>query len=369
MNIGIDARNTGKTRTGIGIYIENIVKELNKLDKENNYFLYSDAEISFDFKLESNFKTRENIGSKLKFYLDMPKMIEEDNLDVYWGTHYILPKKPKRNIKFILTIHDLSIKKLKTVGSLKTTLVQKLLLKKSIKRADKIIAVSKATKEDIVQIFKTPEENVVVTYPGANVEKVETILEDKIKQEIEEKYKLKDVPFLFFLSTIEPRKNIETLIRAFNYIRRKENTNLKLIIAGGLGWKYDEVLKLFEESEYKEDIIMPGYISKEEKRYFYENASCFVYPSLYEGFGMPILEAMSKGLIVITANNSSLPEVGGNAAFYYESVLNYTELGNKIIEILNLTEEEKIKRIESGVNQVKRFKWEECAKDTFELLR
>lgn len=174
---------------------------------------------------------------------------------------------------------------------------------------------------------------------------------------------------MFFLSTIEPRKNIETLIRAFNYIKRKEDTNLKLIIAGGFGWKYGEVIRLFEESEFREDIIMPGYISKEEKKYFYENASCFVYPSLYEGFGLPILEAMANGTLVITANNSSLPEVGGEAAFYYESAFNYGELGNKTIEILNLSEKEKQERREEGMKQVKKFTWEKCAKETFEVLK
>ena len=368
MNIGIDARNTGKTKTGIGIYIEKIVEELNRADKENNYYLYSDGKIDFDFKLNSNFKTRENIGGKLKFYFALPKMMIEDKLDIYWGTHYILPKRPKLNIRFVLTIHDLAINKLKTVGAVKTTLVQKLLWKKSIKRADDIIAVSNTTKNDIIEIYKVPEEKVHAIYSGTNFDNEEKVLSEKSKSEIEEKYKIKDTPFIFFISTIEPRKNIETLIRAFNYIRRREDTNLKLIIAGGFGWKYDEVLRLFETSEYKEDIIMPGYISKEEKKYLYENAKAFIYPSLYEGFGLPILEAMANRALVVTANNSSLPEVGGDAAFYYDNVLNYSELGNKIVEVINLSEDEKKKHIEQGEKQAKKFTWEKCANQTKKIL-
>lgn len=367
MNIGIDARNTGKKRTGIGIYIEKIVEELNKSDKENNYYLYSDGEIDFDFKLNTNFKKIENIGSKLKFYFGMPKLIQKDKIDVYWGTHYILPNKPK-NVRFILTIHDLAIIKLKTVGSYKTTLMQKLFWKKSVKRADEIITISEATKKDIIEIYGVPEEKINVTYPGTNFEKQANEIEKKGIEEIEEKYKIKNTPFLFFLSTIEPRKNIETLIKAFDYIKENENLNLKLIIAGGLGWKYANVLKLYEESKYKDDIIMPGYITKKEKQYFYDNAICFVYPSLYEGFGLPILEAMAYKTLVVTANNSSLPEAGGEAAFYYENTLDKRALGKRILEVMNLSEEEKENKKQKGLVQVNKFTWKECAEKTFKIL-
>ena len=114
---------------------------------------------------------------------------------------------------------------------------------------------------------------------------------------------------------------------------------------------------------------MPGYISKEEKKYLYENSECFVYPSLYEGFGLPILEAMSNKCLVLTANNSSLPEVGGDIAYYYNNVLDYEELGNKIIEVINLKQEEKTKKIEQGLEQVKKFTWEKCAKETIKRYK
>lgn len=163
MRIGIDARNTGKKRTGIGTYVIKILEEFCKLYPEHTYFLYSTEEIDLGFPVRENVQLRENIGNKLQFYFSMPKQLEEDNIDVYWGTHYILPKKLKKT-KYVLTIHDLSIKKLKTVGSLKTTIVQKLFLKKSIKRADKIIAVSEATKKDVLTYFKIPEEKIEMIY-------------------------------------------------------------------------------------------------------------------------------------------------------------------------------------------------------------
>lgn len=113
---------------------------------------------------------------------------------------------------------------------------------------------------------------------------------------------------------------------------------------------------------------MPGYISKEEKKLLYENAKMFVYPSLYEGFGLPILEAMVNKSIVITANNSSLPEVGGDVAFYYQNVLDYEELGNKILEVMDLNEAERQKKIQEGLEHAKKFTWEKCTKETANIL-
>lgn len=364
MNIGIDAR-TYKHRTGIGFYVSNVIKELNNKDHENQYFLYSPEEIDLGFKLNGNFKVREKIGGKLKFYFKLSRLLKKDNIDVYWGTNYILPKKNK-DTKYVLTIHDLAIKKFKNIGSFKTTVVQKLFLNKSIKRADKIIAVSKATKNDIISLYNISEDKIRVIYEGTNFYKY-NYSKGNINR-IEEKFKIKNSKYIFFLSTIEPRKNIETLIRAFEYIKRREETNLKLVISGGIGWKYKTVLDLIEKSEFKEDIIRTGRVSDEEKTVLYKNAECFVYPSLYEGFGLPILEAMANEVLVVTANNSSLPEVGGEVAFYYEGNLNYGELGNRIIEVINLSEAEKKNRIEQGLLQIQKFNWKKCTDEILETI-
>ena len=373
MVIGIDARGLSGNKSGIPTYIEEVIKRINNSEEnKDEYILYSCRDVKLDINLKENIKIKQcksHMPGSFWLYYALPKMLKEDNVDVFWGTQHCLPKRNKytKNIRFVLTICDLAIKKLKTVGSFKNTIVQKLFLKKSIKHADEIIAISKATKNDILEIYKIPESKVKVVYCGTNIHE-EKELTEKEKRQIEEKFKIKDTPYIFFLSTIEPRKNIETLIKAFNYIRRKEDMNLKLILAGGLGWKYQGVLDLMQNSEFKEDIVMPGYISKEEKSFLYENAECFVYPSLYEGFGLPILEAMSNKVLVVTGNNSSLPEVGGEAAFYYESTLNYSALGNKILEVINLSEEDKKSKINQGLEQVQKFTWENTAKETIEIL-
>lgn len=237
-----------------------------------------------------------------------------------------------------------------------------------MRNADHFVAISEATKKDIMDLYNVCEDKITKVYNGSNIEIVNEITKEE-ESEIKQKFKIEDSKYIFFISTIEPRKNVATLIKAFNYIKEKESASLKLILAGGLGWKYSDVLKLYEESKYKEDIVMPGYISKKEKKYLFENAKCFVYPSLYEGFGIPVLEAMANSTIVVTSNISSLPEVGGEAAIYFDNVLNYEELAEKIEKAMNLSEEEKKKRIEKGLEQVKKFTWDKCAKETVEVIK
>jgi len=321
MNIGIDARGLLEKKAGIGKYIEQIIKKINEMDKDNNYILYSTKEIVLDFKLKNNFQIKQKLGKlgSLWMFFCLPKHLKDDKIDVFWGTQALLPRKNKytKKIRYILTIHDLAIKRLKVVGSFKNTIIQKLFLKSSIKKADRIITISKSTQKDIISFYNIDINKTSVIYPGTNIQENIEDISPKTKEEIEEKMKIKNMPYIFFLSTIEPRKNIKTLIKSFEYIRKKNNINLKLILAGGLGWKYNDILEEVDKSSYKDDIIMPGYISEEEKKYLYENTKCFVYPSLYEGFGLPVLEAMANKSLVVTSNNSSLPEVGGDVAFYY----------------------------------------------------
>ena len=372
MNIGIDGRGLEGKKSGIGIYIEEIIKQINSLeDKTNKYIIYSPRKVEINAKLNDHVIIKDGnkrLGS-FWLYLKLPKILKEDNIDVFWGTQHCLPKRNKysKNIKFVLTIHDLAIKKLKTVGSVKNTIIQMLFLKKSIKNADKLIAISEATKNDIIELFKINNERIQTIYNGTNIDAEYKVTEAQ-EQEIKEKFNIEKVPYIFFISTIEPRKNIPTLIKAYSYVREKK-IDLKLILAGGLGWKYEDILSKIENSKYKEDICLQGYISKEEKQYLFKNTKMLVYPSLYEGFGLPILEAMANKALVVTSNVSSLPEVGEDIAYYYNNVLNYEELGEKIIEVLNIDEKEREEKINKGLYQVKKFTWEKCAKETLEILK
>ena len=283
------------------------------------------------------------------------------------GYTTLLTKKNKytESIKYVLTIHDIAIKKFKNVGSFYNTIIQKLILKKSCENANRIIAVSKSTKQDLIDILGIDKNKIQVIYEGIDQKDNESAFDQKRENEIIEKYGLEKNKYIFFLSTIEPRKNLITAVKAFDLLKEKTE-NLKFVISGGKGWKCKETLDKIHNSKFKEDIILTGYISNEEKEVFFKNTVAFIYPSLYEGFGIPVLEAMKNGAIVITSNNSSLPEVGGKSAFYLNNEIGEIELSKLIDKCLNLSNEEKKKRIEEGYQNVKKFTWEECAKETLE---
>ena len=371
--IGIDARGLNNKKTGIATYIEEVVKKINcEKDLNTKFILYSNRDINIDLKLSDNIiiKNYKKPAGTLWVYFCLPKILKEDKVDVFWGTQHLLPKRNRftKNIKYILTVHDLAIHKLGNIGEWKNTLIQRLFLKTSCKHADEIMADSKATKDDIIEIFKIDDKKIKVVYLGTNFNN-DYKLSNELEAEILKKFNVVNKNYLFFVSTIEPRKNIVTLIKAFESLKeKKENKTLKLILAGGLGWKYQDVIDAIENSKFKEDINLAGYISKEEKECLFKNAKCFVYPSLYEGFGLPILEAMSKEAIVVTSNISSIPEVAEKAAIYFDNVYDSNELSEKIEKAMFMNEEERNKYIDLGKKQVSKFTWEKCTKEIMSLL-
>ena len=174
-------------------------------------------------------------------------------------------------------------------------------------------------------------------------------------------------PYSLFVSTLEPRKNILTLIEAFEYLKINYHIPHQLILVGKKGWKYQDILEKIETSNVKEDIQQLDYLSDELVALFYNQAAAFVYPSYYEGFGLPILEAMTLGAPVITSNTSSLPEVGGEAALYINPH-DYYELAQTMLKVIDNSTLSK-EMIDKGKKQAQKFSWEKTAKATIEAYR
>ena len=373
ITIGIDARGLGNKKTGIATYIEEVMKEFSKNENKNiKYILYSNREININIETNENIilKNYNKPAGTLWLYFCLPKILNKDNVDIFWGTQHLLPQRNNytSDIKYVLTVHDLSNHKFKNIGEWKNTIIQKVFVKKSCEIADKIIADSNATKNDIVEILDIDERKIKVIYLGTNCSR-EYILNTEQENEILNKFNVIDKKYVFFVSTIEPRKNIITLVKAFEEMKKDGiYKDFKLILAGGLGWKYENIITTIENSECKEDINLAGYISKEEKECLMHNAKCFVYPSLYEGFGLPVLEAMQKGAIVVTSNISSIPEIGGDVPFYLDNLYDEKELAKLIKDAILLSEEKKKIIIERGYNQVDKFTWEKCAKNIQNFL-
>jgi len=376
ITIGVDARGLDGNKTGISTYIDELFKKINDLpdNQKIKFVLYSTRPINLSFKVNENLEVKYITKYKkgvIFTRFQIPKMLKDDNVDIFWGTQHLLPIRNNytENIKYVLTVHDLAIHKLKTVGSFKNTIIHRLFFKRSCLEADRIVADSESTKNDLIKIFGIEEEKINVVYLGTNYTRDYNISNEQEK-EIFEKFNVSRGKYLLFVSTIEPRKNIITIVKAFNEFKKdKKFSEYKLILAGGLGWKYEEILKAIENSDYKDSINLTGYISKDEKECLMHNAKCFVYPSLYEGFGLPILEAMQKGIVVITSNVSSIPEVGGDVPFYLNNVLDEKELAELMKKAIELDEKDIKIIVEKGYKQVDKFTWEKCSLETLEVIK
>lgn len=367
MRIGIDARPLGRQRAGIGTYVYNIVKYLNATDRENEYYLFSCREIVVDFELNDNFHIVVDsfkVGT-LWLFAKGKSLIEKYAIDLFWGTQHVLPGGKSENVKFILTIHDLAIFRLPDIGEWYNEIIQKIFVKGACKKADRIIAVSEATKYDIVDIFGIEAAKIQCVYNGG-IEEKEKMAGDEAadvltKMGIGNKYFL-------YIGTIEPRKNIETIIKAFNDFCENTNDEYQLVIGGGLGWKYADVISLIEKSPYKDKIIRTGFVDSTQKQALFTNTSAFIYPSLYEGFGIPILEAMNYEIPIITSCVSSIPEIGKDAVFYLDNVADEKKLAELMWECIELPDEKKQEIIQKQKIQREKFSWEKCAAQTKKVL-
>lgn len=369
MNIGIDAKVLAKRRTGIGIYVEQIVKYFSLLDTEDEFYLFTNQNFSLNFDLGKNFH-QVVVHPKLKslgiiFCLD--EYLKKYKIDVFWGTEHIVPWT---NVcKTVVTIHDLAVLMNPTLGTRKNAIIQKLFTIPSCRRADKIIAISNSTKRDVIKLSSVNEDKVEVIYNGDSPynHRVSNITADQ-ENTIRKKFSLYEKYFLF-VSTIEPRKNVPTIIKAYNAFRSTVKEGYKFVLAGGLGWRYEASLREIELSPYKEDIIMTGYCSDIEREFLYRNGECLLFPSLYEGLGLPIIEAMSVGLPVITADNSSLHEVGGDVAFYVDNSLDFKGLSHLMRKVVDLSDCERQKLSEHEIQRAHSFSRQKCAEQILKLIK
>lgn len=370
MRIGIDARPLRKQRAGIGTYVYNIVKYLNETDKDNEYFLFSSKEVYVDFELGNNWHvvTEDFPVGTLWLAMRGSSLIKKYDIDVFWGTQHVLPWGKPGKVRYVLTICDLAQFRIRNIGSRYNTIIQKAFVKNSCRRADRILAISEATKYDIIDIFGIESSRIACTYL-AGTDRPEQSAEGELEQ-VKKKFNISGKYFLY-VSTIEPRKNVETIISGFDMFMSQRSSDAKpfyMVLAGGLGWKYEGVLDLIGKSSYKDNIIMTGFISQKEKQCLFEGADAFVYPSLYEGFGIPLLEAMNYGLPIITTNVSSLPEVGQDAVMYMKEPKDAQSMCELMKKCSELSDSDRMTIACNDKKQRDKFSWNKCACETLGFL-
>jgi len=382
MIIGIDIRALARgARTGIEEYTINLLLNMLRMDDNIEYKLfyngYKKIGLDYDFLKLPNVRLMEfkipnkvlDFSSRFFSYPKIDKLIGK--IDVFFSPHIFLLSASK-NYSTVVTFHDLSFEKYPEFYSKSKNYWHfSMNPKKQARRASKIIAVSESTKDDLVKLYDINPDKIKVIYSGINLESESWNLEPRVS-EIKKKYNLSD-HYILYLGTLEPRKNIIGLIKAYELLRKKfqiPNSKFqipKLVIAGSKGWLYEDIFKTVKNSLEKNDIVFTGFVNDEDKPILYKLADLFVYPSFYEGFGFPPLEAMSYGTPVITSNFSSLPEAVGDAAIMVNPY-NLDELSRAMEMVLG---DNNLKKylIKKGYEQIKKFSWRKCAEETLNTLK
>lgn len=371
MKIAIQAADLDNKRIdGTRVYLLNVLKYLGKISPDDEFIIYhknkfNPALIPPEF---SNYKIKKLNFFKLWTQTKFAFGVWRDRVDVLWMPMHNLPLIRRRALKTVVTIHDLAFKNFPETFPRQDLMQLNFLTDLAVKFSDKIIAVSESTKSDILKFYpKIKEDKIRVIYHGFDAELFQDELAPQEMESVLKKYDLKQEKYLLYVGAIQPRKNLVILVKAFEIFKEKEKSDIKLVLAGGKAWRWQKTIEVIERSPFKEDIILTGGISFEELAILYRNAKIFVFPSLYEGFGIPILEAFASGVPVVTAKNSSLTEVGGDAVEYFENN-NTDDLAAKIIKVLS-DEVLQTGMIEKGLTQINKFSWEKCAKETLAFIK
>lgn len=367
MIIGIDGNeaNTSK-RLGVGEYAYKLLMQFASA-KDLDFLIYLKNQPLPDLPEErNNLKYRVLKPGKAwtQWRLPLDLYTHKPQPDVFFTpTHYAPRFSPAPTVISIMDLAYLYFPEMfkKTdLYKLKNWTAQ------SVRNAKSIITISQSTKNDIIKEYKIPGEKVVVIYPG--IKSVISQNSQSITMEtLQSKYEISK-NFILFVGTLQPRKNISRLIEAFAKTLSQEKipSDLELVIVGKKGWLYEDIYKKPAQLGIEEKVKFLNFVTDEELAILYKNAICYVLPSLYEGFGLPVLEAMQHNCPVITSNVSSLPEAGGDAALYVNPE-DISDISEKI-KTLIIDKQLRQQLIEKGKKQITKFSWEKTAKETLKVL-
>jgi len=383
MIIGIDAsRAFLKDRTGIEEYSYQVIKHLRK-DLENHQvvlYIRSEQESAISeqkFTLPKNWKLKRIKFPYLWTQIGLSLEMLFHPVNVLFIPAHVVPFFHPRNT--VVTIHGLEYEFMPEAYSFWERIYMRVSIKMSCRWARKIISVSKNTKNDLRKIYGVPDDKIKVVYEGYNknsqfpISNSQENQKSKIKnQNDNSKLKISE-KYLLFIGRLEKRKNLEGIISAFEILKEKYGIPHKLILVGRPGYGYEEIKEKIQNSrayrqagKFKVDIIEKGYVGEEEKAKLLANADVFLFPTFYEGFGLPILEAQSMGVPVVTSNVSSLPEVAGEGALYADP--NEPSLIAETIQKIIADGDLREKLIKKGRENLERFSWKKCAKEIAEIL-
>jgi glycosyltransferase involved in cell wall biosynthesis len=362
MRIGIDIRKLDDF--GIGTYIRNLLVHIAKKDTQNSYILfYPPYHKPFNLPGQNFSKVIEQAGKySLRELIHLPFQMQRYKLDLFHAPHYTLP--PLRPCRAIVTIHDLiHLRFPQYLPSSGAYYYVKLMLFLAARTAEKIITVSQSSKKDIVDILKVSPDKVEVIYNGLGSD-FKPVKKTTETQQVLDKFGITR-PYILYVGSFRTHKNLKTLLEAYALLKTQQGFEYQMVLVGDGGKSKTELQRLIMTRGWQNKVIITEFIPSDTLSIFYSSADVFVFPSLYEGFGLPPLEAMACGAPVIVSNRSSLPEIVGKAGVLVdpESPQQMAESMRNVLSDKNL----QATLTKRGLEQAQRFSWEKAAQKTLEV--
>lgn len=364
--IALDYTPALKQTGGIGRYARELAAALAAIDRSNAYRLFAAGSKSADLPAlpGENFSwrsTRLSSGWLARLWhragLRLPIETFTGPVDLYHATDFVLPAT-RGDTRTLLTVHDLSFVRVPSAASPPLKAYLDAVVPPSVEKADRILADSEATKADLIELYQTPDYKITVLYSGVNP-RFQRVDGADAHQRLRRKYGLANTPYVLSVGTVQPRKNYSRVVEALSILRQAGH-DLNYVIAGGSGWLEAELEATIERKGMAGHVQLLGLVDDEDLPALYSGARMLAMASLYEGFGLPVLEAMACGTPVITSNLSSLPEVGGEAALLVDP--NDSNAIRDAILRLETDAETRKRLIKAGYQQAERFSWERAAR-------
>jgi len=354
---------------GVSGYIRQLLAHLPAAAPDLHFTAFTpdvdlDLPASLDVQHSTRWDTRRPLRRILWEQAALPLLARQARLDLLHGAVNINPALSL--CPTVVTVHDLSFMRYPQAFPPMQRAYLRSQVRRSVRAARRVIAVSQATRQDVIELFRAPPERVDVVYNG-----VDASFCPAPAAEVEAFRRRAGLPerFILHLGTLEPRKNLVRLVQAFAQVRGNQagQPPVKLVLAGGRGWDYDAIFAEVARQGLEQEVLFPGYVADQELAWWYRAAALFIYPSLLEGFGLPVLEAMACGAPVITSNRSSLPEVAGEAALLVDPTA-VDALAAALLRLLSdagLAGELRSR----GLAQAARFPWSRTAQETAAVYR
>jgi glycosyltransferase involved in cell wall biosynthesis len=370
LRVGMITQAADQSRTGTANYILGLVSAMKTQGHADELFLFHGTSIRTGTMYGGTNETMiRRLPGRLEYCTTLPRAIHSSLLSVLHlplhGLHQTIPAMLNPRVTCVMTIHDITPTLFPEMHTRKAVVSSALALRMARLLVDHYITDSMSTKRDLVRHLSLPEDAISVIYPGKD-ERFRPLGDTSGRRaSLARRLRLPlDEPYILSVGTLEPRKNVTGLLKAYATLRRAGVTH-RLVVVGMKGWKYAPIFDLVHELNLDHCVVFPGYVADEDLPGFYNGADVFVYPSLYEGFGLPPLEAMACGVPVVVSNTSSLPEVVGPAGLLVDPT-RPEDIAMAVLDLLS-SECKRVALAQAGIEQAAHFDWASTAQETWSI--